>query len=75
MQTEESKEINNLKAKVEAVLFVTARAMQPLEIAELLGVREDEIENALLDLMFDYSSGHGALEIDDEDGYIIQVRA
>ena len=75
MQTEESKEINNLKAKVEAVLFVTARAMQPLEIAELLGVREDEIENALLDLMFDYSSRDGALEIDDEDGYIIQVRA
>ena len=62
---------NNLKAKVEAVLFVTARAMQPLEIAELLNVREDEVESALLDLMFDYS----ALEIDDEDGYIIQVRA
>ncbi len=25
--------------------------------------------------MFDYSSREGALEIDDEDGYIIQVRA
>lgn len=76
MQTEENSEINNnLKAKVEAVLFVTARAMQPLEIAELLNVREDEVENALLDLMFDYSSREGALEIDDEDGYIIQVRA
>ena len=75
MQTEETNEINNLKAKVEAVLFVTARAMQPLEIAELLGVREDEVESALLDLMFDYSSREGALEIDDEDGYIIQVRA
>ena len=46
---------NNLKAKVEAVLFVTARAMQPLEIAELLTVREDEVEVALLALMFDYS--------------------
>ena len=66
---------NNLKAKVEAVLFVTARAMQPLEIDELLNVREDEVESALFDLMFDYSSREGALEIDDEDGYIIQVRA
>ncbi len=75
LQAEETNEINNLKAKVEAVLFVTARAMQPLEIAELLDVREDEVESALLDLMFDYSSREGALEIDDEDGYIIQVRA
>ena len=66
---------NNLKAKVEAVLFITARAMQPLEISELLGIPEEEIENALLDLMFDYSSRDGALEIDDEDGYIIQVKA
>jgi len=65
----------NLKAKVEAVLFVTARAMKPLEIAELLGKSEDEVENALLDLMFDYSSRESALEIDDEDGYIIQVRS
>ena len=58
---------NNLKAKVEAVLFITARAMQPLEISELLNIPEEEIENALLDLMFDYSSRDGALEIDDED--------
>jgi len=65
----------NLKAKVEAVLFVTARAMKPIEISELLKVPEDEVENALLDLMFDYSSRDSALEIDDEDGYIIQVRS
>lgn len=65
----------DLKAQIEAALFVTARAMQPSEIAELLGAPEDEVESALLDLMFDYSSREGALEIDDEDGYIIQVRA
>lgn len=66
---------DNLKAKVEAVLFVTARAMKPVEISELLGAGEEEVESALLDLMFDYSSRDGALEIDDEDGYIIQVRS
>ena len=41
---------NNLKAKVEAVLFITARAMQPLEISELLNIPEEEIENALLEI-------------------------
>ncbi len=69
METEE------LKAKIEAVLFVTSRAMQPIEIAQILGLSEDETEQALLDLMFDYSSRNGALELDDEDGYIIQVKA
>ena len=67
-------EIEELKPKVEATLFVTARAMKPIEIAELLGVDEDSVQEALLELMFDYSSRETALEIDDEDGYIIQVR-
>lgn len=64
-----------LKSKIEAVLFVTSKAMQPSEIAQILELEEDIVEGALLDLMFDYSSRNGALEIDDEDGYIIQVRA
>ncbi|MBE7705845.1 MAG: SMC-Scp complex subunit ScpB [Cyanobacteria bacterium SIG30] len=67
-------QVEDLKAKVEATLFVTARAMKPIEIAELLGIEEEAVQEALLDLMFDYSSRDGALEIDDEDGYIIQVR-
>ena len=67
-------EIEELKPKVEATLFVTARAMKPNEIAELLEVDEDSVQEALLELMFDYSSRETALEIDDEDGYIIQVR-
>ena len=45
------------------------------EIAEILNADVEEVESALLDLMFDYSSRDGALEIDDEDGYIIQVKA
>ena len=68
-------EMETLKAKVEAVLFITSKAMQPVEIAEILGIEEEKITDALLDLMFDYSSRNGALEIDDEDGYIIQVKA
>lgn len=65
----------SLKSKVEAVLFVTAKAMQPVEISEILKVPVEDVESALLDLMFDYSSRDGALEIDDEDGYILQVKA
>ena len=68
-------EMENLKAKIEAVLFITSKAMQPAEIAEILNTEKDKITDALLDLMFDYSSRNGALEIDDEDGYIIQVKA
>ena len=65
----------DLKSKIEAVLFITSRAMQPDEIAQVLEVPVDDVEQALLDLVFDYSSRNGALEIDDEDGYIIQVKA
>lgn len=68
-------EIEDIKSKVEAVLFITSRAMQPIEIAQILDIEEEIVENALLDLVFDYSSRNGALEIDDEDGYIIQVKA
>lgn len=68
-------ELETLKAKIEAVLFVTARAMQPIEIAQIIGVEEEAAQEALLELMFDYSSRNGALEIDDEDGYIIQVKS
>lgn len=68
-------EMSVLKSKIEAILFITSKAMQPIEIAELLGIEEETAQEALLDLMFDYASREGALEIDDEDGYIIQVKA
>lgn len=64
----------SLKSKVEAVLFITARAATPDEIAGILNESTEDVEEALLDLIMDYSSRDGALEIDDENGYIIQVR-
>lgn len=70
----DEQEMAQLKSKIEAVLFVTSRAMTIKEIAEIIEQDEMNIESALLDLMFDYSSREGALEIDDEDGYILQVR-
>lgn len=63
-----------LKSRVEAVLFITGRAVEAKEIAEILGEEETVVEEALLELMFDYSAREGALEVDDTDGYIIQVK-
>jgi segregation and condensation protein B len=64
----------SLKSKVEAVLFITARAATPEEISAILNESVEDIEEALLDLIMDYASREGALEIDDENGYIIQIR-
>lgn len=64
----------SLKSKIETALFVTAKAMTIEEISQILKEDPIDIESAMLDLIVDYSSRQGALEIDDEDGYIIQVR-
>ena len=66
--------MQELKARIEAVLFTTAKALSAKEIGEILGVEEETAEEALLELIMDYSSRDGALEIDDEDGYILQVK-
>ena len=49
-----------LKSRVEAVLFITGRAVQVHEIAEILNEPDEIIEEALLELMFDYSAREGA---------------
>lgn len=64
-----------LKSRIEAVLFVTAKTVDIKEIAQILEEDEVEIENAMLDLILDYSARDGALEIDDENGYILQVKS
>ncbi|MBQ4122466.1 SMC-Scp complex subunit ScpB [bacterium] len=64
----------DLKARIEAVLFVTGKAVNIKDIAQILEADEQEVEEAMLALIFDYSSREGALEIDDENGYIIQVK-
>ena len=63
-----------LKSRIEAVLFVTGKAVTIEEIANILETDAQETEEAMLDLIYDYSSRDGALEIDDENGYIIQVK-
>ncbi len=66
--------MEELKSRIEAVLFITARVVQVEEIAEILNEDPEKVEEALLELIMDYSSREGALEIDDENGYILQVK-
>jgi len=66
--------MEQLKSKIEAVLFVTAKVLQINDIAEILEETPERVEEALLELIMDYASRDGALEIDDENGYILQVK-
>lgn len=66
--------IEQLKSRIEAVLFITSRAVSLDEIAVILNEDTEAIEEAVLELIMDYSSRDGALEIDDENGYILQVK-
>ena len=66
--------IEQLKSRIEAVLFITARAVTLDEIANILDIDTETIEEAMLELIMDYSRREGALEIDDENGYILQVK-
>lgn len=72
---EEQKTLEYLKARIEAVLFTTAQALSIKDIAEILNEEDiEKTEEAMLELIMDYSSRPGALEIDDENGYILQVK-
>ena len=63
----------SLKCRVEAALFVIGKAATIEELSEILNEDAFAVEEALLELIGDYASRETALEIDDEDGYIIQV--
>ena len=67
--------MEQLKARIEAVLFTTAQALSIKDIAEILNEEDiEKVEGAMLELIMDYASREGALEIDDENGYILQVK-
>lgn len=64
-----------LKGRIEAVLFMTGKALSPADIAEIVIAPTEEVELALVELMGDYGFREdSALEIDDTDGYILQVK-
>ena len=65
----------SLKSRVEALLFLSQHPISAREIAERLGEHTDAVEQALLTLINDYGFRQdSALEIDDTDGYMLQVK-
>lgn len=64
----------SLKAKVEAVLFLTEKPMRAQAVARIVNEDVQVVRQAILDLIHDYEERKGGLEISDDDGYIIQVK-
>ncbi|MBX2861470.1 MAG: SMC-Scp complex subunit ScpB [Vampirovibrio sp.] len=68
-------DVERLKGKIEAALFITSRPLTARELAEIMDVNSEDAEVALMELINDYAFRPGtALEINDDDGYILQVR-
>jgi segregation and condensation protein B len=63
-----------LKAKIEAVLFLTDKPMKAQVIARTINEDVNVVRQALLELIHDYEERKGGLELADDNGYIIQVK-
>ena len=65
---------SDLKAQVEAVLFITDLPLKTGAIAKMLNTSYDNVQSALVQLIQEYEDRNGGLEIGADDGYIIQVK-
>lgn len=75
LPVDSSPDMQRMKGRIEAALFVTGKALRLEEVAELVEAPVEEVELALIELMSDFAFREGsALEIDDTDGYILQVK-
>jgi segregation and condensation protein B len=63
-----------LKSQLEAILFLSDKPVKAAAMARIVCQDVQLVRQALLELIHDYEEREGALEIADEDGYIIQVR-
>jgi segregation and condensation protein B len=66
----------SLKGCIEAALFATGHPLTLSELSNLLRVEQDLIEDAMGQLIQDYAfkGDDCALEVDDSDGYILQIK-
>ena len=64
--------MEQLKSRIEAVLFVTAKVLQIKDIAEILEEEPEKVEEALLELIMDYASREGIAVILGEEKEIIE---
>ncbi|MFM7602458.1 MAG: SMC-Scp complex subunit ScpB [Pseudanabaena sp.] len=67
---------NNLKQKVEAVLYLKGQPMNLAAIAEALGCEIEDAEMGLIDLISEYAHRDSALEIVETDiGFSLRLRS
>ena len=64
-----------MKAQVEAILFVSDTPLKTGAIAKMLNAPYDDVQSSLVQLIQEYEDRNGGLEINADDGYIIQVRS
>jgi segregation and condensation protein B len=64
----------SLKAKIEAVLFLTAKPIKAQALARIVNADVQAVRQAILELVHDYEERQGGLEIADDDGYSFQVK-
>ena len=64
----------SLKNHIEALLFLTDKPIKAAVIARTLNQDVQDIRKAMLELINDYETRNSALEIADEDGYMLQVK-
>lgn len=65
---------SDLKAQVEAILFITDMPLKTGAISKMLNASYDDVQSALVQLIQEYEDRNGGLEIGTDDGYIIQVK-
>lgn len=64
----------SLKARIEAVLFLTDRPIQAAAVAKIVNEDVQIVRQALLELISDYETRETGLEIVQDNGYMIQVK-
>ncbi|PWT95237.1 MAG: SMC-Scp complex subunit ScpB [Candidatus Melainabacteria bacterium] len=64
----------SLKSKIEAVLFLTDKPLRAQAVARIVNEDVQVVRQAILELINDYETRQGGLEISDDDGYIVQVK-
>lgn len=65
---------SDLKAQVEAILFISDTPLKTGAISKMLNASYDDVQSALVQIIQEYEDRNGGLEIGTDDGYIIQVK-
>lgn len=64
----------SLKARIEAALFLTDKPLAALAVAQLVNADVQVVRQTILELIHDYEERNSALEIADDNGYMMQVK-